>query len=693
MKLWRYVILSLSQRLRSLTNMQATVSASREMAALISGLDVALYMMNRLKVYCEHFARLPKTLAMSNFEEELTAFYAHILQFLAVAIRKFQKGTVGRSFEALFKAGDVGHFEDECDRLGQRTEKEAQNCDRELAADLSNAVSDLKDVYIQIKTSIGVLQDKFDLSKLPVAEGATFDSYDEQFEAMCLEHTRVDLLNEIDKWANDLNGKAIFWLQGMAGTGKSTISRTVARKFGDRDQLCASFFFKRGRGDRGGSRRFFTSIAAQLARHDPMMQRHIADLLDGKPELAEDKSLQVQFEKLVLEPLSRYSAGASQASSQTISMVIVIDALDECDPERDTRRILQLLGQLKDIVCLRLFVTSRPELPIRMGFTEMEAKTHYDVDLHDIERVTIEHDIRLYFEYRFANIRTERLKRQPQYPLPLDWPGKDNISRLVKTAVPLFIFAATACNFIEEPRADPVRRLAAVLSSPQRVSPSKFDYTYQPILNQMLIEGDEQDEQQLLDDFKELVGPIVVYFEPLSANSTASLLGISIPHIDRTLDWLHSVLKVPEDPNMHIRLFHLSFRDFLLDPKKRDKSPFWIDEQTVHQLLSDRCLKLLSESRVLKRDLLNLERPGVRRDEIDKQVVEDTLPPEVSYACRYWVYHLQNGNGLICDGSSVHDFLLTHFLHWMEALSWLGKLSGIVAQVSILRSLVSVSLV
>ena len=51
----------------------------------------------------------------------------------------------------------------------------------------------------------------------------------------------------------------------MAGTGKSTIARTVAKLFADRSQLGASFFFSRGRGDLGHAKKLFTTVAAQLA--------------------------------------------------------------------------------------------------------------------------------------------------------------------------------------------------------------------------------------------------------------------------------------------------------------------------------------------------------------------------------------------------------------------------------------------
>ncbi|KAF2179765.1 hypothetical protein K469DRAFT_693663 [Zopfia rhizophila CBS 207.26] len=63
------------------------------------------------------------------------------------------------------------------------------------------------------------------------------------------------------------------------GTGKSTIARTVARKYYDQKRLGASFFFSRGGGDVGNAGLFVTSIAAQLANDVPPLQGTFAKLL------------------------------------------------------------------------------------------------------------------------------------------------------------------------------------------------------------------------------------------------------------------------------------------------------------------------------------------------------------------------------------------------------------------------------
>ena len=65
---------------------------------------------------------------------------------------------------------------------------------------------------------------------MPYAVDAPFNAYTRQQDPICLPDTRVDLLREIYTWADGKDERFIFWLNGLAGTGKSTIARTVARR-------------------------------------------------------------------------------------------------------------------------------------------------------------------------------------------------------------------------------------------------------------------------------------------------------------------------------------------------------------------------------------------------------------------------------------------------------------------------------
>lgn len=116
-----------------------------------------------------------------------------------------------------------------------------------------------------------------------VAKGASFDSHAEEHNRTCLPNTRVELLQQILEWALDPGAEAVFWLNGMAGTGKSTISRTVAQTFSGAGHLGATFFFKRGESDRANMSKFVSSIAADLAKKVPATARHIKEVFSVEP--------------------------------------------------------------------------------------------------------------------------------------------------------------------------------------------------------------------------------------------------------------------------------------------------------------------------------------------------------------------------------------------------------------------------
>ena len=103
------------------------------MAPLLFGLERALYQSNRLQVYINYLAILPPTLARENLESCLVEFYALILQFLGKAIRIYQRGSVARGVDSFWRVEDVSSFGDECNKMANRVEIEAINCDRYLS--------------------------------------------------------------------------------------------------------------------------------------------------------------------------------------------------------------------------------------------------------------------------------------------------------------------------------------------------------------------------------------------------------------------------------------------------------------------------------------------------------------------------------------------------------------------------------
>jgi hypothetical protein len=107
------------------------------------------------------------------------------------------------------------------------------------------------------------------------------------------------------------------------------------------------------------------------------------------------------------------------SSSSAFSYILIVDALDECDSEDDIRTILQLLAEAQTLktIRLRVFLTSRPEIPIRRGFYQISDAKRQDFILQNISPSIIDHDIRIFLQYNLNFIAIER-------SLGAAWPGE-----------------------------------------------------------------------------------------------------------------------------------------------------------------------------------------------------------------------------------------------------------------------------
>ncbi|KAI1073332.1 hypothetical protein LB507_011656 [Fusarium sp. FIESC RH6] len=513
------------------------------------------------------------------------------------------------------------------------------------------------------------VDDRTTLSQLPAAEGASFDSYAEEHNPTCLPNTREELLREIDCWIDDPKSKTIFWLNGKAGTGKSTISRTVARSRSKQGDLGASFFFKRGEVDRGNLSKFVSTVACRLARSTPAVEPFIKIAVNSDPAIA-DKAVREQFEKLVREPLSK----ATLTSLCRPSVVIVVDALDECERDADITLILQLFSNLRFAgpLRVRVLVTSRPELPVRLGFSSI-SNAHQDLILHKISLLIIEHDISVFLRHEFANIRNNFNKDAvEELKLQVDWPGEVNLKKLTRAAVPLFIFAATLCRFINDRYlGSPDELLQSVLNAAGAGQGSKLDMTYSPVLSQQVLNRSKSERLDIIESFRLIVGAIVTLANPLSMRALALLLDVHVSKVTTRLSALHSVLDIPETLDAPVRLLHLSFRDYLVGLEKRELAEFRVEERHTHQSLAKHCLRIMRGA--LQQNICGLSFPGMRQSSVDSGQLEKRMPSQLQYACMHWVYHQTSGKPELSDDKDVYGFLTTHFLHWLEAMSLLGR--------------------
>lgn len=464
------------------------------------------------------------------------------------------------------------------------------------------------------------------LDRLPYAIEAPFNSYTKQHSPSCLPNTRIELLRDIYIWANEQDERYIFWLNGLAGTGKSTISRTVARRYFEQKRLGASFFFSRGGGDIGHAGKFVTSITVQLASSVPALYRFVCDAITEYSDIA-SKSLYDQWQQLVLSPLSKLDSTGCWTS-----YILVVNALDECDNENNIRIILQLLAKVRSLetVRLRVFLTSRPEIPIRHSFYQISKTAHQDFVLHNISQSIINHDIYIFLQYNLRLIGQESC-------LGAGWPGENTVRSLVQNASGLFIWATTACRFIREGKRFAKSRLDKILKSGKTsiTAPEiSLNEIYNTVLKHAISPGyTDKEREELYLILRHTLGSVVVLLSPLSAYSLSRLLHLPKEEVDQTLEDLHTILDVPEDRTRPLRLHYPSFRDFLLDKNRCGDSNFWVDGKQAHQTLASNYIQLMSKS--LKQNIIRVDSPGVLATNIESSRVEQCLSQEVQYACLY----------------------------------------------------------
>ena len=143
----------------------------------------------------------------------------------------------------------------------------------------------------------------------------------------------------------------IFWINGSAGMGKTTLAYTFADYCREHGIPVTSFFCSRDFADRSNPNLIFTSIAHHLTQTFPSFGVQLVEILRLNPHLA-SASIPFQLEELIINPL--------QSTRDSFQLcLIVIDALDECKDEGTTSIILSSLScYVSEISPLKILVTS-----------------------------------------------------------------------------------------------------------------------------------------------------------------------------------------------------------------------------------------------------------------------------------------------------------------------------------------------
>jgi hypothetical protein len=112
-----------------------------------------------------------------------------------------------------------------------------------------------------------------------------------------------------------------YWLDGLAGTGKSVIARTIVERAAGKGMLDASFLFSRGDPPLRQPTLLFLTLAFQRARSDDAFKNVIWNALKQDTSIGY-KGLQPQLQVLILSPLLKIDQNRR-------TTLIVLDSVDE----------------------------------------------------------------------------------------------------------------------------------------------------------------------------------------------------------------------------------------------------------------------------------------------------------------------------------------------------------------------------
>ena len=358
----------------------------------------------------------------------------------------------------------------------------------------------------------------------------------------------------------------------------------------------------------------------------------------------------------------------------SISTVIVIDALDECEDDEPASAILSVLGQfVNDIPKVKFFVTGRPEPRIRNGFrVPLLAKATDVFVLHEVEPGQVKNDIRLFYKHHCSEIKSRRQG--------LDgWPTEEQLDLLCERAAGLFVYAMATVRFIDQKNKNPEKQLDRLIQSQESGSEGKtklranttLDSLYLSILHEAFGDDDPEDDPMV----RSVLGAVIFATNPLSVPTIAALLGLDPGDVLPLLSSVHSLLILPEDIDQPVQSFHKSFPDFIANPARCANPRFCLHPPDQHTDLLVRCLELMN--RKLERNMCKLP-DGATNAEVEdlKQRVEQHIDRALEYACRSWHKHLSDitPTRKLEITPVLHQFLEEKFLFWLGVLSVLGAM-------------------
>ncbi|KAF8153266.1 hypothetical protein B0H34DRAFT_800488 [Crassisporium funariophilum] len=452
----------------------------------------------------------------------------------------------------------------------------------------------------------------------------------------CTPGTRLTVLENITNWANDRSSASphVYWLTGQAGSGKTTVAYTIAKRFeenGNANQhtvLGGNLLCSRQFQETQLQTRIIPTIVYQLARKCKSYANalHVADKFD-----AANHDICVQMKDLLVGPWLQSEATRDSGLSPYL---IVIDALDEIIGDGGPRFLRYLLNAVDEfnLQGLKFLVTSRsnPELvKLCETFTSDAICRLQHVPIKEAKS-----DIETYLEAKLPMIA-----------------GSPELVELLRRAGGLFIYAAMAVRYLTLSESFTAKEQTELLNE-------LFSKTYES--------ASASDATSLIDElYRQIIGMHICLRccrTPVKDNDDAARA---------VLHSLHPVLYTQDN---QVFWYHASFPDFIFDQTRSnfnirgEKFEFWCKESDHHNLLVEACFRVMKSGlrfnmgNIKSSFLFDCDNAVALSEQVNKNI-----KPVLKYSSSHWVHHLPLPD--LVDTENLCDYILD-FLQICSALPY-----------------------
>ncbi|KAF5339470.1 hypothetical protein D9758_015328 [Tetrapyrgos nigripes] len=319
----------------------------------------------------------------------------------------------------------------------------------------------------------------------------------------CIEGTRTEILQSVMSWAEDTSpdAPAGYWMCGMAGTGKSTIAKSI--------QECKDYH------------KVIPTIVYQLAQY-------YAGAIENALNMDQDIALKEPDNQV-----SKLLTNLWRNAPPFYTRVVVIDALDECENISLVLKHLIPVIRNQEIPGIKFFLTSRPEQHIKDHFDvstmQQEKQTLQHFYLHNVQKSIVRDDISIFLQKGLSGMSV----------------SKDNMNRLVESSGVLFIYAATIVKYITGGGQRAHSRLSNVLNlkrTPDERQTEILDNLYSQILDEALSLSKLSPEEQ--QQSLKVLHTSIMTGRPVSCQIISELLNFALEDVQATISDLQSVLYI-----------------------------------------------------------------------------------------------------------------------------------------------------